>query len=143
MHLVVDEFTDTLDADIGIKAVELLEALGYEVVVPRHVDSGRAQLSTGLVRAARDLATTNVELLDSVISDEAPLVGIEPSAILSFRDEYLDLVPEPLAGAARRLTCPEGLVHHYSSVSEIVMYSVSESVMKSLSSRWATGALAF
>jgi Fe-S oxidoreductase len=67
------------------------------------VDSGRAQLSTGLVRAARDLATTNVELLDSVISDEALLVGIEPSAILSFRDEYLDLVPEPLAGAARRL----------------------------------------
>jgi Fe-S oxidoreductase len=72
-------------------------------VVPRHVDSGRAQLSTGLVRAARDLAATNVELLDPVITDEAPLVGIEPSAILSFRDEYPDLVPERLAAAARRL----------------------------------------
>jgi FAD/FMN-containing dehydrogenase/Fe-S oxidoreductase len=103
VHLFVDEFTDTLDADVGIKAVELLEALGYEVVVPRHVDSGRAQLSTGLVRAARDLATTNVELLDPVITDEAPLVGIEPSAILTFRDEVPDLVPERLAAAARRL----------------------------------------
>ena len=103
VHLFVDEFTDTLDADVGIKAVELLEALGYEVVVPRHVDSGRAQLSTGLVRAARDLATANVALLDPVVTDEAPLVGIEPSAILTFRDEAPDLVPERLAAAARRL----------------------------------------
>jgi FAD/FMN-containing dehydrogenase/Fe-S oxidoreductase len=103
VHLFVDEFTDTLDVPLGIKAVELLEALGYEVVVPRHVDSGRAQLSKGLVREARDLATRNVELLTDVITDDAPLIGIEPSAILGFRDEYPDLVPERLAAAAKRL----------------------------------------
>ena len=103
VHLFCDEFTDTLDARIGIQAVELLESLGYDVVIPRHVDSGRAHLSKGLVRAARDLATRNVELLADVITDEAPLVGIEPSAILGFRDEYPDLVPERLARAARRL----------------------------------------
>jgi Fe-S oxidoreductase len=104
VHLFVDEFTDTLDVTIGMKAVELLEALGYGVVVPRHVDSGRAQLSKGLVREARDLATRNVELLADVITDDAPLIGIEPSAILGFRDEYPDLVPEPLAAAAKRLS---------------------------------------
>jgi hypothetical protein len=103
VHLFVDEFTDTLDVPLGMKAVELLEALGYEVVVPRHADSGRAQLSKGLVREARDLAAKNVELLANVITDETPLVGIEPSAILGFRDEYPDLVPEPLAAAAKRL----------------------------------------
>jgi FAD/FMN-containing dehydrogenase/Fe-S oxidoreductase len=103
VHLFRDEFTDTVDAAAGIRAVELLEALGYEVAFPAHVDSGRAHLSKGLVRAARDLAVQNVELLDAVVTDEAPLVGIEPSAILSFRDEYPDLVPEPLAAAARRL----------------------------------------
>ena len=103
VHLFIDEFTDTLDMPLGIKAVELLEALGYEVVVPRHVDSGRAQLSKGLVREARDLATRNVELLADVITDDAPLVGIEPSAILGVRDEYPDLVPERLAAAAKRL----------------------------------------
>jgi len=103
VHLFVDEFTDTLDVPLGMKAVELLEALGYEVVVPRHVDSGRAQLSKGLVREARDLAAKNVELLADVITDDAPLVGIEPSAILGFRDEYPDLVPERLAAAAKRL----------------------------------------
>jgi Fe-S oxidoreductase len=113
VHLFVDEFTDTLDAQVGIKAVELLEALGYEVVVPTHVDSGRAQLSTGLVRAARDLAVANVELLDPVVTDDAPLVGIEPSAILTFRDEVPDLVPEPLSAAARRLASRTLLIDEF------------------------------
>ncbi len=103
VHLFCDEFTDTLDAPIGIRGVELLESLGYEVVIPRHADSGRAQLSKGLVREARTLASHNVEWLEPVVTDEAPLVGIEPSAILGFRDEYPDLVPEHLALKARRL----------------------------------------
>jgi len=103
VHLFVDEFTDTLDAEVGIKAVELLEGLGYEVIVPKHVDSGRAQLSTGLVREAAELAATNVSLLDPVVTDDAPLIGIEPSAILTFRDEVPDLVPASLEAAARRL----------------------------------------
>ncbi len=103
VHLFCDEFTDTLDAGIGIKAVQLLEALGYEVVIPPHADSGRAHFSKGLVRAARDLAIRNVELLSAVVTADAPLVGIEPSAILSFRDEFLDLVPERLASRAAEL----------------------------------------
>ena len=113
MHLFLDEFTDTLDMPLGMKAVELLEALGYEVVVPRHVDSGRAQLSKGLVREARDLATRNVELLADVITDDTPLVGIEPSAILGFRDEYPDLVPERLAAAAKRLASRTVLIDEF------------------------------
>ncbi len=103
VHLFCDEFTDTLDAAIGIQTVELMEALGWEIVIPEHVDSGRAQFSKGLVREARDLAARNVALLADLVSDDAPLVGIEPSAILSFRDEYPDLVPERLESAARRL----------------------------------------
>jgi FAD/FMN-containing dehydrogenase/Fe-S oxidoreductase len=103
VHLFCDEFTDTLDVPIGIAAVELLEGLGYEVVIPPHVDSGRAHFSKGLVRAARDLATRNVELLADVITADEPLVGIEPSAILGFRDEYPDIVPERLAAAAKQL----------------------------------------
>jgi len=103
VYLFCDEFTDTLDAAIGIKAVELLNRLGYEVVIPRHVESGRAHLSKGLVRAAQALAIRNVELLKDVITSGAPLIGIEPSAILGFRDEYPDLVPAPLRAAARTL----------------------------------------
>ena len=113
VHLFRDEFTDTLDAGIGIKAVELLEALGYEVAAPAHVDSGRAQLSKGLVREARALAARNVELLAGVVTDAELLVGVEPSAILSFRDEYPDLVPEPMAAAARGLAPRALLVEEF------------------------------
>ncbi len=103
ISLFVDEFTDTLDVPIGIAAVELLEHLGYEVLLPKHADSGRAQISKGLLREARTLAEHNVELLANRVSDAEPLVGIEPSAVLGLRDEYPDLVPERLAGQARRL----------------------------------------
>jgi FAD/FMN-containing dehydrogenase/Fe-S oxidoreductase len=113
VHLFCDEFTDTLDVPVGIAVVELLEGLGYEVVIPDHVDSGRAHFSKGLVRQARDLATRNVELLASVVTDDAPLVGIEPSAILGFRDEYPDIVPERLADAARSLAGRVFLVEEF------------------------------
>ena len=103
VYLFCDEFTNYNDTDVGIKAVELLNRLGYEVVIPRHADSGRAHFSKGLVRAARQLAIRNVELLREVITAETPLIGIEPSALLGFRDEYPDLVPAALKPAAREL----------------------------------------
>ncbi len=103
VHLFCDEFTNYNDTEIGIKAVELLNALGYEVVVPDHVESGRAHLSKGLVRDARALAISNVERLQHVVTAEAPLIGIEPSALLGFRDEYPDLVPASLQPATRAL----------------------------------------
>ncbi|MEO6994176.1 MAG: FAD-linked oxidase C-terminal domain-containing protein, partial [Lacunisphaera sp.] len=103
VHLFCDEFTNYNDTAIGIKAIQLLNRLGYEVVIPPHVESGRAHFSKGLVREAREIAIRNVELLADVITSNAPLIGIEPSAILGFRDEYLDLVPDKLLPAAQAL----------------------------------------
>jgi FAD/FMN-containing dehydrogenase/Fe-S oxidoreductase len=101
VFLFCDEFTNFNDEDVGIKAIRLLNRLGYEVVIPKHFDSGRAQISKGLLRDAQRLAIRNVELLKDVVSSETPLVGIEPSAILGFRDEVPDLVPERLVEAAK------------------------------------------
>jgi Fe-S oxidoreductase len=92
VHLFCDEFTNSFDVTTGIAAIELLEALGYEVVIPKHQESGRSALSKGLLRKARELAEKNVGLLCDVITAESPLVGIEPSAILTFRDEYPELL---------------------------------------------------
>jgi FAD/FMN-containing dehydrogenase/Fe-S oxidoreductase len=103
VFLFCDEFTNFNDESVGIKAVRLLNRLGYEVVIPNHVDSGRAQISKGLLRDAQRLAIRNVELLKDVVTSESPLIGIEPSAILGFRDEVPDLVPENLVQAAETL----------------------------------------
>ena len=98
-----DEFTDYNDTNIGIKAINLLQHLGYRVIIPRHIESGRALLSKGLVRKAQKIATKNINLLSGIISEETPLIGIEPSAILTFRDEYRDLASPELKDAASKL----------------------------------------
>jgi FAD/FMN-containing dehydrogenase/Fe-S oxidoreductase len=103
VYLFCDEFTNYNDTPVGIKAVRLLNRLGYEVVIPEHVESGRAHFSKGLVREARRFAIRNVELLQELVTERTPLLGIEPSAILGFRDEYPDLVPDRLLAAARAL----------------------------------------
>jgi len=87
-----DEFTNYLDVPEGITAIKLLTALGFNVEMPETTDSGRTFLSKGLVREAQKKAVKNVSLLTGKVTKETPMVGIEPSAILTFRDEYPDLV---------------------------------------------------
>lgn len=103
VFLFCDEFTNFNDTPIGIAAVELLERLGYAVEIPQHGESGRAALSKGLLRRARGLAEQNVRQLKDVVTADVPLLGIEPSAILGFRDEYPALVSPVLRDAARQL----------------------------------------
>jgi FAD/FMN-containing dehydrogenase/Fe-S oxidoreductase len=90
VYLFSDEFTNFNDVEIGIKAIRLLNKLGYKVIVPKHIESGRTYLSKGLVKKAKKIAQQNIDLLEKIISEKTPLLGIEPSAILTFRDEYLD-----------------------------------------------------
>ena len=104
VYLFCDEFTNYNDTSIGIKAILLLERLGYEVVIPKHLESGRARLSKGLIRDAKKYANKNVSLLSPIINEITPLIGIEPSAILTFRDEYPDLVDDSLLQDAKSLS---------------------------------------
>ena len=103
VYLFCDEFTNYNDTEIGIKAIQLLEKLGYEVIIPKHEESGRAWLSKGLLRDAKVIANKNIEALSKLITDETPLIGIEPSAILTFRDEYIDLASDENYKAAKEL----------------------------------------
>ncbi|GAA4405682.1 FAD-binding and (Fe-S)-binding domain-containing protein [Nibrella viscosa] len=102
--LFCDEFTNYNDVEVGQKAILLLERLGYRVAMPNHVESGRTYLSKGLVEEARKIAIRNVTMLKDVVSAQQPLIGLEPSAILTFRDEYPDLVPYELKADAQHIT---------------------------------------
>lgn len=104
VYLFNDEFTNFHESDIGIKAILLLTKLGYEVKIPKHKESSRTFLSKGLLRMAKKVATKNVLLLKDVITKENPLIGIEPSAILAFRDEYPELVSSELQETAKQLS---------------------------------------
>jgi len=98
-----DEFTNFNDSDIGLKAIILLEKLGYQVIIPKHLESGRTYLSKGMVQKAKKLIIKNILLLKDLVSDHSCLVGIEPSAILTFRDESLDLANSHLKSEAEKI----------------------------------------
>ncbi len=104
VYLFADEFTNYNDVEVGIAAIKALNKLGYSVEIPNHIESGRTFLSKGLLRKAKKIAEKNVSLLSPIISEEHPLIGIEPSAILTFRDEYLDLTRGDLKAKATELS---------------------------------------
>jgi Fe-S oxidoreductase len=77
---------------IGRAATELLERLGFEVLLFPGACCGRPMISKGLVTNARACAKRNVEALKPYLSRGLSVVGCEPSCLLTFRDEYLDLL---------------------------------------------------
>ena len=103
VYLFSDEFTNFNDTPAGIAAVKLLDRLGYQVKIIPHRESGRTYISKGLLSDARQLANQNVRIFKDIINAQSPLLGIEPSAILSFRDEYPELVSDNLKEPARSI----------------------------------------
>jgi Fe-S oxidoreductase len=124
VYLFCDEFSNYNDAHIGKTAVLLLEKLGYTVEIPEHQESARTWLSKGLVRKAKEIANKNIELLSKVVSEETPLLGIEPSAILTFRDEYPDLATEENLAAA------QSLAKHALMIDEFLEREIQKGVLK-------------
>ena len=103
IYVFADEFSNYSESEIGIAAVLLLEKLGYKVILLKQLISGRTYLSKGLLNEASKLARQNVNKISKLVSEQKPLVGIEPSAILTIRDEYPELVPEELKEKAELL----------------------------------------
>jgi Fe-S oxidoreductase len=99
-----DEFLNYFDVAIGQTAVKLLNTLGYKVVVPTIGISGRTYLSKGMLKKAKKIANNNIKQFLKTIPENASLIGIEPSAILTFKDEYPDLCLPELKVAAKKIS---------------------------------------
>jgi Fe-S oxidoreductase len=121
--LFCDEFTNFYDVSVGIDTYELLTQLGYQVLVVDHQESGRAFISKGFLEQAKAIATINVDIFKELVSDQIPLVGIEPSAILTFRDEYIRLA-EDKAGA-------EQLAKHVFTIEEFFKNEIEKGAIHS------------
>lgn len=124
VYLFNDEFTNYLDAEVGIAALELLRRLNYEVEIVKHPESGRSFISKGFLSEAKKIANENIALFGKIVSEESLLIGIEPSAILTFRDEYLRLADD--IEAATRLAKSTFLVDEFLK-KEIVLGNISAS----------------
>jgi len=101
--LFVDEFTNYLEAETGIAAARLLTSLGYRLHAGIPTESGRTYISKGLLRKARKIADRNIRVFRRILGEKMVLVGIEPSALLTFRDEYPDLASKELQDEARQI----------------------------------------
>lgn len=113
VYLFIDELLNFNEAEIGITTVKLLDKLGYAVKFLPHAESGRSFLSKGMLQEARRLAKKNVSLYKEVITGSTPLIGVEPSAILTFRDEYPDLLRGEEKDNARRIAAHTYMIEEF------------------------------
>ena len=120
VYLFVDEFTDHNDLNAGIATARLLTRLGYRITVTANAASARTYISKGFLRKARKLIIKNIEIFSPLVGEGRPLVGIEPSAILGFRDEFPGLAgdkhrPEALRLAQYTYTLEEFITMEFSA----------------------------
>ncbi len=134
LYFFCDEFTNYNDTNIGITAIHLLDRLGYEVRFVEHPESGRTMFSKGLLEPARKIAIRNIEIFKDIITTESPLIGIEPSAILTFRDEYPDIVPEDLKASARNIAKQTFLIDEF-LVNEMDKGNIGSDLFKVMSTK--------
>ena len=113
VYLYNDEFLNYYDVEIGQTAVKLLNRLGYQVEIPEIGISGRTYLSKGMLKEARKIAEKNTQAFAKSIPENAVLIGIEPSAILSFRDEYPDLCHGDLKTKAKAFAQRSFLIEEF------------------------------
>ncbi len=97
--LLVDTFNTYFEPENARAALKVLEAAGYRVHIPKPVDNkrplccGRTFLSAGLTDQAKEEMTRTLETLKPFVDKGLPIIGLEPSCLLTLRDEFISLLP--------------------------------------------------
>jgi len=101
--LLVDLFSNYHEPEIAKAACQVLSRLGFSVIVPGIFPTGRPQISKGFLDEAKEICDTNIQRLIAFADQEIPIVGLEPSEILTLRDEYIDLCSDYLLTKANTI----------------------------------------
>jgi len=108
--LWADTFTNYLEPEVGIAAVEALEEAGFHVAVPSgHLCCGRPLYDYGMLDLAESYLRNVLDQLRGDIRAGTPVVGVEPSCVAVFKDELVQLWPND--EDAQRLSKQ---THHFS-----------------------------
>lgn len=119
--LFPDTFTNYNHPELGQASVKVLEALGYQVIVPKVECCGRPMLSAGFMDKAKSSANANVDIISRYVEQGAKLVGIEPSCILMFSDDYKDM----MNGQDQKAKA-EAIAQNTMLIEQFVQYAIEE-----------------
>lgn len=100
-----DTFMEFNSPQIGQSAVKILRALDYEVIVPSWNCCGRPLISKGFLKDARAKAIRLIEILHPFAENGIPIVGLEPSCILTIKDDFLDLIGDQMDKKKVKTVC--------------------------------------
>lgn len=106
----VDTWTNYFTPEVGIAAVRILDALGYDVIVPPETCCGRPAISKGMLDVARRQAEQTIAALAPIVSSGIPIIGTEPSCISALMDELPQLVRTP---DARRIASQAMMIESF------------------------------
>ena len=103
--LFADTFMNYSEPAIGKAAVEVLEALGFTVILPKKRCCGRPLISEGMLDRAIENARYNIASLSQYADEGVPIIGCEPSCTSALTDDYVELVNTPAAKRVAEATC--------------------------------------
>ena len=101
--LFIDLFTNYNEPKIGMDAMHVLEKMGYEVIIPKSMETGRPQISKGFLKEAKFIVKKVLAEFEEFVEAGIPVVGLEPSEILTLRDEFLELCDKEKLPIAKKL----------------------------------------
>jgi Fe-S oxidoreductase len=110
--LWADTFNNYFQPQTAQAAVEVLEAAGFEVLVPQaNLCCGRPLYDFGMLDRAKRLLIDTLDVLEPKLAAGIPIVGLEPSCVAVFRDELCNLFPDD--ARARRLSAQTFLLSEF------------------------------
>ncbi len=118
--LFPDTFNNYQSPEVGLAIYKILNKSGYNVIIPEDTKCcGRPMLSSGQIDKAKHNIKYNIDLLYEYVSKDIDIVGIEPSCILGFKSDFLDLVDEEYKQKAELIKSNTYIIDEYLAENKI------------------------